>query len=317
MFLCRAGRLPAAALDPAFHVKSPGSFLGQVKANRQRSVTLTLRKGRTFQLCRTFCVSVGAAESTVARLGKQAPDPHPRESSSGFVITDWGHLDVAAIAANLYPSLQSEGGKTDVTRPPLARARGGYGGRGQQVGTVLFTGRWGVSGRRRTTGAMHTGASSAAAKKSDAGERQTSDGDKGDKQNLKEASTGSLSTEEAPGEPEPEGGKPNKTQQLKKVFKEYGAVGVSFHIGISLMSLGMFYLLISSGIDMAAVLCKLGFNEAVVRSKMAAGTSTFVLAYAIHKLFAPVRISITLVSVPLIVRHFRKTGLFKPPTPAP
>uniref|UniRef100_A0AAQ5ZCD7 DUF1279 domain-containing protein n=1 Tax=Amphiprion ocellaris TaxID=80972 RepID=A0AAQ5ZCD7_AMPOC len=58
-------------------------------------------------------------------------------------------------------------------------------------------------------------------------------------------------------------------------------------------------------------------SEAVVRSKMAAGTSTFVLAYAIHKLFAPVRISITLVSVPLIVRYFRKTGLFKPPTPAP
>lgn len=44
---------------------------------------------------------------------------------------------------------------------------------------------------------------------------------------------------------EPEGAKPNKTQQLKKVFKEYGAVGVSFHICISLMSLGMFYLLIS------------------------------------------------------------------------
>lgn len=72
-----------------------------------------------------------------------------------------------------------------------------------------------------------------------------------------------------------------------------------------------------SGVDMAAVLCKVGFSEAVVHSKMAAGTSTFVLAYAIHKLFAPARISITLVSVPLIVRYFRKTGLFKPRTPSP
>ncbi|MEQ2175221.1 hypothetical protein GOODEAATRI_015849 [Goodea atripinnis] len=117
--------------------------------------------------------------------------------------------------------------------------------------------------------------------------------------------------------PDPEEGKPSKAQQLKKVFKEYGAVGVSFHIGISLMSLGMFYLLISSGIDMTALLYKLGFSEELVQSKMAAGTSTFVLAYAIHKLFAPVRMSITVVSVPLIVRYFRKTGLFKPPTPAP
>ncbi|KAL0191863.1 hypothetical protein M9458_014561, partial [Cirrhinus mrigala] len=58
------------------------------------------------------------------------------------------------------------------------------------------------------------------------------------------------------------------------------------------------------GLDMAALLCKLGFSESVVQSRMAAGTSTFVLAYAVHKLFAPVRISITLV-------HLRKTGLFR------
>ncbi|XP_029468213.1 protein FAM210B, mitochondrial [Rhinatrema bivittatum] len=111
--------------------------------------------------------------------------------------------------------------------------------------------------------------------------------------------------------------KPNKSQQLKQVFKEYGAVGVSFHVGISLMSLGAFYLIVSSGVDIAAVLLKIGFSEAVVQSKVAAGTSTFVLAYAIHKLFAPLRISITLVSVPFIVRYFRKIGLFKPSAPNP
>ncbi|XP_066520984.1 protein FAM210B, mitochondrial [Hoplias malabaricus] len=116
-------------------------------------------------------------------------------------------------------------------------------------------------------------------------------------------------------DPEPEK-KQNKRTQLKKVFKEYGAVGVSFHVGISLISLGIFYLAVSSGIDMAAVLYKMGFSESVVQSKMAAGTSTFVLAYAVHKLFAPVRISITLVSVPFIVRYLRKTGLFKAPPPS-
>ncbi|XP_074528753.1 protein FAM210B, mitochondrial [Halichoeres trimaculatus] len=167
---------------------------------------------------------------------------------------------------------------------------------------------------------MQTRSSSTAAatkKKSEADEEPAADNNKEEVQNLKDTSTVSSSTAKAPEEPEPEEGKPTKAQQLKKVFKEYGAVGVSFHIGISLMSLGMFYLLISSGIDMAALLCKVGFSETVVQSKMAAGTSTFVLAYAIHKLFAPLRISITLVSVPLIVRYFRKTGLFKPPTPAP
>ncbi|OWK03370.1 FAM210B [Cervus elaphus hippelaphus] len=109
----------------------------------------------------------------------------------------------------------------------------------------------------------------------------------------------------------------SKSQQLKKIFQEYGAVGVSLHIGISLISLGMFYMVISSGVDMSTVLLKLGFKESLVQSKMAAGTSTFVVAYAIHKLFAPVRISITLVSVPLIVRYFRKVGIFKPPAGKP
>ncbi|NWS37489.1 F210B protein, partial [Probosciger aterrimus] len=118
-------------------------------------------------------------------------------------------------------------------------------------------------------------------------------------------------------DPSGENRKLNKSQQLKQVFKEYGAVGVSFHVGISLVSLGIFYLAVSSGVDMTAVLFKLGFSESSLQSKMAAGTSTFVLAYAIHKLFAPVRISITVVSVPFIVRYCRKIGFFKPPTPNP
>uniref|UniRef100_A0A8B9CW74 DUF1279 domain-containing protein n=1 Tax=Anser brachyrhynchus TaxID=132585 RepID=A0A8B9CW74_9AVES len=94
----------------------------------------------------------------------------------------------------------------------------------------------------------------------------------------------------------------NKSQQLKKVFKECGAVGVSFHVGISLVSLGIFYLAVSSGVAMTAVLFKLGFSESLLQSKRAAGTGTFL---------------ITIVSVPFIVRYCQKIGFFKPPTPNP
>ncbi|KAK1337166.1 hypothetical protein QTO34_001788 [Cnephaeus nilssonii] len=133
-------------------------------------------------------------------------------------------------------------------------------------------------------------------------------GDSGGRQNPSKATATTAS-----GISSAEERKQSKSQQLKKVFQEYGAVGVSVHIGISLVSLGMFYMVVSSGVDMSAILLKLGFKESLVQSKMAAGTSTFVVAYAIHKLFAPVRISITLVSVPLLVRYFRKVGFFKPP----
>ncbi|XP_004698123.1 protein FAM210B, mitochondrial [Echinops telfairi] len=109
----------------------------------------------------------------------------------------------------------------------------------------------------------------------------------------------------------------SKSQQLKKIFQEYGAVGMSLHIGISLFSLSIIYAIVSSGVDVSTFLLSLGFKDSLVHSKVATGTSTFVVAYAIHKLFAPVRISITLVSVPLIVRYFRKVGFFKPPTAKP
>uniref|UniRef100_A0A2K5YQR7 DUF1279 domain-containing protein n=1 Tax=Mandrillus leucophaeus TaxID=9568 RepID=A0A2K5YQR7_MANLE len=105
--------------------------------------------------------------------------------------------------------------------------------------------------------------------------------------------------------------KQSKSQQLKKIFQEYGTVGVSLYTGISLISLGIFYMVVSSGVDTSAVPLKLGFKESLVQSNMAAGTSTSVVAYAIHKLFAPVRIGITLVSVPLI------WDFFKPPAAKP
>ena len=47
-------------------------------------------------------------------------------------------------------------------------------------------------------------------------------------------------------------------------------------------------------------------------SSLAAGASTFVIAYAIYKVFAPVRMSITLASCPFLVRYLRGKGFIKP-----
>lgn len=299
MLLCRTGRVSAAAVDQALK-RPPGSFLVRVKAAAgRRDTSLTAGTGLTFQRLRFLSVPAGGLGPKRAHQNPQ-PVQNWDTSAGPVIITERGLLDQAAaavVAVKLPRSVQREHGGFCNTR---------LGGDPKVV--ALFTGN---TGGRRSMQTRAASSSAAAAKKSD---EPPADSGKAD---LQEASS-TTSTEKDPGiTPEPEEGKPNKTQQLKKVFKEYGAVGVSFHIGISLMSLGMFYLLISSGIDMAAMLCKLGFSEELVQSKMAAGTSTFVLAYAIHKLFAPVRISITVVSVPLIVRYFRRTGLFKPPTPAP
>lgn len=52
-------------------------------------------------------------------------------------------------------------------------------------------------------------------------------------------------------------------------------------------------------------------GETLAGKDLATGASTFVVAYALHKCLAPVRISITLVSVPIIVRYLRAKGILK------
>ncbi|KAF4532250.1 hypothetical protein B566_EDAN004336 [Ephemera danica] len=104
----------------------------------------------------------------------------------------------------------------------------------------------------------------------------------------------------------------SRKEQLKRAFKEYGSTVIIFHVCISLISLGGCYLAVSSGLDVVAMLEKIGLTG---RNSAITGASTFVVAYAVHKVFAPVRISITLGATPFIVRYLRRTGFLKTPKP--
>jgi len=100
-------------------------------------------------------------------------------------------------------------------------------------------------------------------------------------------------------------------EKLKIAAKEYGSVLIVFHVGISLISLGSVYFFISNGVDVQQWIGWMGLSSANENTKIVAGASQFIIAYAIHKSFAPVRISITLISVPLIVRYLRTKGIMK------
>ncbi|XP_067620390.1 uncharacterized protein [Eurosta solidaginis] len=104
-----------------------------------------------------------------------------------------------------------------------------------------------------------------------------------------------------------------KKEQLKKAFKDYGSTVIVFHVAISLASLGCCYLLVSGGIDIVPILERIGFGSSALTNKITTGASTFVIAYAIHKVLAPIRISITLGATPFIVRFMRSKGYIKPP----
>ena len=69
---------------------------------------------------------------------------------------------------------------------------------------------------------------------------------------------------------------------------------------------------IFSGLDVVGLVSKLPYiGEKISSSDFGSGATTFVIAYAIHKVFAPVRISITLTCTPFIVNHLRRRGILK------
>uniref|UniRef100_A0A4W5JVX6 Family with sequence similarity 210 member B n=1 Tax=Hucho hucho TaxID=62062 RepID=A0A4W5JVX6_9TELE len=323
MFLCRGARLSATALE--LGLNSTTRAAAQLKTNTPADITWTLRNNsQTVNSSRAFSGHVRGGDrddSALSSNGKREKREKDMFSiknwdSVRFIITHREQLPRVTLFAFNFSNKSILSPTYCNTRLLLHRTNGGQNRQKLHIDgleAVLFTS--GAVCKHRffptSTVQMRDLSSVAAAPK---GLEDSTAVLKGD-QTPKEASA---KVPEEPKVPEPEEDKPSKAQQLKKVFKEYGAVGVSFHICISLMSLGMFYLAVSSGIDMAAILYKIGFSESLLQSKLAAGTSTFVLAYAVHKLFAPLRISITLVSVPLLVRYLRKTGLFKTPnSPTP
>jgi len=101
-------------------------------------------------------------------------------------------------------------------------------------------------------------------------------------------------------------------QKLKKAVAEYGTTVIVFHVSISLISLGACYLLVSSGLDVQQLLVSLKLDEwSKGNAVLVSNAGTFAVAYAIHKVFAPVRITITLGSVPFIVKYLRSKGILK------
>jgi hypothetical protein len=103
----------------------------------------------------------------------------------------------------------------------------------------------------------------------------------------------------------------SQSQRLKQAVKEYGATVIVFHTCISLFTLGVAYAAVSSGLDVVGLLTKLGVGQSLLESKLATGASTFVIAYAVHKVFVPARMATTLVCAPLIVRYLRRIGFIK------
>ncbi|KAK7263441.1 hypothetical protein RJT34_31031 [Clitoria ternatea] len=88
----------------------------------------------------------------------------------------------------------------------------------------------------------------------------------------------------------------SKGDQAKELLAKYGGAYLATSITLSLISFALCYALISAGIDVQAILQKVGISTDETGEKV----GTFALAYAAHKAASPIRFPPTVALTPIV-----------------
>ena len=101
----------------------------------------------------------------------------------------------------------------------------------------------------------------------------------------------------------------SRAAQCKMLFKTYGPAYLTTSISLALVSYALSYLLVANGLDVVALLRKVGL-QAVLSPN--AGTAT--IAYAVHKAASPIRFPPTVALTPLVSRALFQREPRAPPS---
>ncbi|XP_028767288.1 protein FAM210B, mitochondrial-like [Neltuma alba] len=101
------------------------------------------------------------------------------------------------------------------------------------------------------------------------------------------------SKDEGNGDPER---KKSKGDEAKELLAKYGGAYLATSITLSLISFALCYALISAGIDVQALLHKVGISIDETGERV----GTFALAYAAHKAASPIRFPPTVALTPIV-----------------
>uniref|UniRef100_K3X495 DUF1279 domain-containing protein n=1 Tax=Globisporangium ultimum (strain ATCC 200006 / CBS 805.95 / DAOM BR144) TaxID=431595 RepID=K3X495_GLOUD len=100
-------------------------------------------------------------------------------------------------------------------------------------------------------------------------------------------------------------------ERAKTFAIEYGRVGVCTHIVLSIASFSTIYVVVSSGVDVSAMLNAVGYSVGA-KDSTTNSAGSFVIAYAMYKLLSPVRWPLTFAVTPVVMRALRKRGYMLP-----
>ncbi|KAJ0973371.1 hypothetical protein J5N97_021330 [Dioscorea zingiberensis] len=110
-----------------------------------------------------------------------------------------------------------------------------------------------------------------------------------------------FSSKEGDDDDDKEKGK-SKTDEAKELLAKYGGAYLATSITLSLISFSLCYLLVSAGIDVQALLSKVGIATNETGEKV----GTFALAYAAHKAASPIRFPPTVALTPIVASWIGK-----------
>lgn len=97
-------------------------------------------------------------------------------------------------------------------------------------------------------------------------------------------------------------GKKSNGDQAKELLAKYGGAYLATSITLSLISFTLCYALISAGVDVPALLHKVG----IANNETGETVGTFALAYAAHKAASPIRFPPTVALTPIVAAWIGK-----------
>ncbi|KAL0273541.1 UNVERIFIED_CONTAM: hypothetical protein PYX00_006172 [Menopon gallinae] len=97
-------------------------------------------------------------------------------------------------------------------------------------------------------------------------------------------------------------------EKMKNATRVFGPTFLALYACVSIVNLGICYLLVSWGVDVKGIVESFGWSEGTDTAVLA---GPFVVAYALHKVLLPVRTTITIGLAPFVVKYLRKIGFIK------
>jgi hypothetical protein len=93
-------------------------------------------------------------------------------------------------------------------------------------------------------------------------------------------------------------------ESAKTLLKKYGIAYLATSIPLAIVSFTICYILVDNGVDVSALLSKVGIN--VANGDASEKVGTFAIAYAAHKAASPIRFPPTVLLTPIVAKIIGK-----------